>query len=149
MWADPVVTRYISGRAFTPEEVWARLLRYAGHWSWLNYGYWAIEENSTGRFIGELGFADYKREMQPSIAGLPELGWVLATQSHGQGYATEAVHAVLAWADGHFGTTRTVCIIHPDNRASIRVAEKSGYQEWRHTTYKGNPTILYYRQRAA
>lgn len=33
MWADPEVTRYISGRPFSAEEIWARLLRYVGHWS--------------------------------------------------------------------------------------------------------------------
>lgn len=145
MWADPVVTRYIGGRVFTPEEVWARLLRYAGHWTWLGYGYWAIEEKSTGAFIGELGFADYKREMEPSLEGTPELGWVLATRAHGQGFATEAVLAAIAWGDANFVDRRTVCIIDPGNAASMRVAAKAGYREVQRTTYKGNPTILYYR----
>jgi RimJ/RimL family protein N-acetyltransferase len=145
MWADPVVVRFIGGRPFTEEEVWSRMLRYAGHWSWLGYGYWAIELKSTGELIGELGFADYKRDVQPSLDGMPELGWVLATQAHGQGFAREAVATVLAWGDAQFGAARTVCMIDPDNVASIRVAMKSGYKEWQRGSYKGNPAIIYRR----
>src|SRR6476659_5070994 len=91
LWADPIVTHYISGRPFTREEVWARILRYAGHWAWMGYGFWAIDERATGRFIGEAGFADFRREMAPSLEGIPEAGWVLSPALHGKGYATEAV----------------------------------------------------------
>jgi RimJ/RimL family protein N-acetyltransferase len=145
MWADPEVTRYISGRPFSKEEVWARLLRYAGHWQWLGFGYWAVEEKSTGLFAGELGFAEYKRDIKPSLDGVPELGWVLSPRVHGRGYATEAVRAAVAWGDSRFGRARTACLIDPANLKSIRVAEKCGYREWRRTTYKGEPTILFDR----
>jgi RimJ/RimL family protein N-acetyltransferase len=145
MWADPVVTRYFGGKPFSGEDVWTRLLRYVGHWSWLGFGYWAVEEKVTGQFIGDLGFADYKRDLQPSIQGLPELGWVLASHVHGKGYATEAVRAAIDWGTAHFSARRTVCLIHPENRASLRVAEKCGFQESLRTTYKGQPTILFAR----
>ena len=65
MWADEVVTRYIGGRPFTEEEVWARLLRYVGHWALVGYGYWVLEEKATGAFVGEMGFGDFKRDIQP------------------------------------------------------------------------------------
>ncbi len=142
MWADPAVTRYIGGRPFAEEEVWSRVLRYVGHWLWLGFGYWALEEKATGRYIGDVGFADYKREIQPSIEGLPELGWVLASGVHGKGYATEAVRAAITWGEAHFGPGQTVCVIHPDNQPSLRVAEKCGFQESVRTTYKDQPAIL-------
>ena len=147
MWADPIVTRHIGGKPFSEEETWARFLRYIGHWSLMGFGYWAIEEKETGGFVGELGFADFKRDMEPSIKGVPELGWVLASTAHGKGYATEAVRAAVAWGETHFGPVRTVCIIHPDNLASIRVAEKCGYKEVQRTTYKGHATLLFNRMR--
>ena len=78
MWADPNVTRYIGGKPLTEEEAWTKFLRYAGHWRLLGFGYWAVEERVTGSFVGELGFADYKRDLQPSLNGAPEIGWVLA-----------------------------------------------------------------------
>ena len=145
LWADPGVIRYLGGRAFSAEESWAKLLRYAGLWSLLGFGYWAIEEKESGRFIGELGFADFKREIEPSLAGRPELGWALASAAHGKGYATEAVRAVLAWGDARFGATGTVCLIDPDNGPSLRVAAKAGYREWQRATYKGRPTVIFVR----
>jgi len=145
MWADPIVTRHIGGKPFSREEVWARMLRYVGHWAWLGFGYWAVEEKATGELVGELGFADYKRDIQPSIEGTPELGWALASRVHGKGYATEAVREAITWGDEHFGRVRTVCLIHPENVASIRVAEKSGYRDFEHTTYKDHAVILFER----
>jgi RimJ/RimL family protein N-acetyltransferase len=142
LWADPEVTWYITGQALTGEEVWSRLLRYVGHWYWLRFGYWAVEEKSSGLFIGEAGFADYKREIIPAISGTPELGCVLASSAHGKGYATEALQAIVAWGDRHFENARTVCIVSPDNRLSLRVAEKCGYKEYQRGTYKGRPTVM-------
>jgi RimJ/RimL family protein N-acetyltransferase len=145
MWGDPDVTRFIGGKPFSREEVWSKILRYAGHWTLLGFGYWVIADRVTGRFLGEAGFADFKRRIEPEFAGLPEIGWALASLAQGAGIATEAVHAIAAWGDQHFGNTTTVCLIHPDNTGSIRVAQKCGYREFRRTTYKEQPTILFQR----
>ena len=142
MWADPAVVRYIGGRPFSAEESWSKILRYAGLWPLLGYGYWAIEEKATGRFAGEAGFADFRREIEPPLNGMPEAGWVLARWAHGQGFATEAVRAALAWADRHLGGRRTACIVDPVHAASIRVALKCGYREFARATYKGQPTVM-------
>src|SRR3974390_173486 len=74
MWADTAVTHYLGGKPFSEEEAWSRLLRYAGHWVLLDFGYWVVEEKDTGNFVGEVGFADYKRDISPSIHGTPEIG---------------------------------------------------------------------------
>jgi RimJ/RimL family protein N-acetyltransferase len=145
MWADASVTKQLRDQPFTREESWTRLLRYVGHWALLGFGYWVVEDKQTGQFLGEVGFADYERDLKPSLKGIPEIGWVLSTQAHGRGYATEAVHAVVAWGDIHFGANKTACIIDPENTASIRVAEKCGYREFQRTTYHGQPTILFTR----
>lgn len=142
MWTDPVVTRFIGGKPRTREESWMRFLRHAGLWSLLGYGFWAIEEKATGRFIGEAGFHDLKRDMQPSIEGIPEAGWAFAPAIHGAGFATEVVGRVLAWGEEIFGSARTVCIIDPENAASLNVATKCGYREVVRTTYHDAPTIL-------
>jgi RimJ/RimL family protein N-acetyltransferase len=147
MWADPEVTRYIGGKPLTEEESWYRLLRYVGHWSLLGFGYWVIEEKATGNFIGEIGFADYKRGL-PALEGLPEIGWAFVSQARGKGYATEAVRAAVAWSDTRFPSAQTACIINPENLASIRVAEKCGYRQVQLTTYKGHPTIVFVRDRS-
>ncbi|AZO27905.1 GNAT family N-acetyltransferase [Mesorhizobium sp. M1B.F.Ca.ET.045.04.1.1] len=146
MWADPGVTRFIGGKPRTREESWMRFLRHAGLWSLLGYGFWAIEDKATGRFIGEAGFHDLKREIEPSIEGVPEAGWALASVAHGQGLASEVVGRIVAWGDAVFGRARTVCIIDPDNGASLKVAKKNGYREILRTTYHDTPTILLERQ---
>ena len=145
MWGDRDVTRYIGGKPFSREEVWSKILRYAGHWSLLGFGYWVIADRASGRFLGEAGFADFKRRIEPEFQGLPEIGWALAPAAQGAGIATEAVGAVLGWGDRHFAAGPTVCLIHPDNIGSIRVALKCGYREFRRTTYKEQPTILFQR----
>ena len=145
LWADEEVTRYIGGKPFTREEVWARLLRYAGHWAWMGYGFWVVEEKASGKFIGEVGYANHKRDIQPPLMDMPELGWVLATSVHGRGYATEAVRAAMSWGDARFGNQKTFCIIDPENVRSIRVAEKCGFKETWRTSYKDAPTVVFVR----
>jgi len=145
MWADPAVTRYLGRDPLTAEEVWARLLRYVGHWALLGFGFWAVEEKESGRFVGDLGFMDFKRDLEPSLDGVPEIGWILASHAHGKGYATEAVRAAVAWGEVRFGSARTACIINPENLPSIRVAEKCGYQEALLTVYHGHPVVLFFR----
>src|SRR5664279_2337825 len=115
MWADTAVTRYLGGKPFSEEEAWSRFLRYPGHWLLLGFGYWLVEEKATGNFVGEIGFADYKRDLTPSLKGTPEIGWVLAATVHGKGYATEAARAAILWGESYFGSIRTACIIHPEN----------------------------------
>jgi RimJ/RimL family protein N-acetyltransferase len=140
-WTDPEVVKYIGG-ASTEEQSWARFLRNVALWTMLGYGYWAATEKTTGRFVGDVGFADFKREIGPSIKGTPEIGWVLARWSHGRGYATEAAQAALRWLESALGPQRTVCIIDTQNRASLRVAEKCGYREFARTQYKGATVVL-------
>jgi len=146
MWADPVVTQFIGGRPLSEEEAWTRFLRYAGHWSFMGFGYWAVEEVQTGGFIGEVGFADWKRRIEPSLRGVPELGWAFAARAHGRGYATEAVRAALEWGRTSLSSPSTACIIHPANLASIRVAEKCGFAKQCETSYKNEPTVVFTRE---
>jgi RimJ/RimL family protein N-acetyltransferase len=145
MWGDPVVTRYIGGRPLSEEDVWARVLRYAGLWTLLGFGYWVVRERASGRFVGEVGLADFRRDLSPRLGGAPEVGWVLATSAQGKGFATEAVRAALAWSDTNLGRARSVCLIAPGNTASIHVAEKCGFREARRATYKGGETLIFER----
>ncbi len=142
MWADPVVTRFIGGKSRTREESWIRMLRHPGMWSIIGYGFWAIEDKASGRFIGEAGFHDLKRDLVPSIEGTPEAGWGLISSMHGKGIASEVVGGVLNWAQDRPGFEKTVCIIDPENEGSLAVAAKFGYRELARTTYHDAPTIL-------
>ena len=149
MWSDPAVYEFITGRPATREESWARLLRYLGHWQLLGFGNWAVEERATGGFVGEMGFADYHRDMKPSLKDTPEQGWVLSPQVHRRGYAMEALSAICDWGDRNLKGKKTACIISPDNLASMRVAQKLGFVEHRRTSYQGAETVLHFRKPGA
>lgn len=146
IWSDPDVVRHIGGHPSSVEESWRRMLSYAGLWHLLGFGYWLVEEKRDGGYIGDVGFADFGRDMQPSLRGMLECGWALARSAHGNGFATEAVAAINAWRQAHFPDRRAVCIIDPDNRASVRVAEKAGFRLWCETTYRGDATLVYARE---
>ena len=146
MLADPPIVRFLGTAPLDREQSWRKLLQSPGLWALLGYGNWSVERSEDGAFLGLVGFADYKREIIPSLEGLPEMGWLFAADAHGQGYAAEAVTAALVWADEALRTPETVAIIHPDNAASIRLAERCGFARAEETHYRGNPTLIFRRR---
>ena len=143
MWAEPGVYAMIGGRPRAREDVWIRLLRSVGQWTMFGYGAWVLRDTATGRLVGDIGLIEARRAIDPAIDA-PEIGWALATGAQGKGYAREALDAVLGWSDAH-GLARTMCIIDPDNIASIRLAGKIGYRVLVRGTYHDRPIDLYER----
>jgi RimJ/RimL family protein N-acetyltransferase len=136
--ADPVVMKYMGkGDLLTEEESWSKFQSFPGHWALIGYGNWAIVEKESGRSIGIIGYADKKRPSEHPASGAPEMGWTLAADTHGKGFASEALKAVLIWGREHFGPARVVCVISTDNAASIRLAEKHGFQQFATATRYG------------
>ncbi len=142
MVSDPEVMRFINKNGTPREQAWARMLRYPGMWALLGFGMWVIEERSTGRFLGEAGFLESKRDLDPSIEGSLEMGWILIAEAQGRGLATEAVTAAIDWSRTLFSGRRMTCIIDPDNTASLRVAAKHGFREFARTTYNTSAVVL-------
>jgi RimJ/RimL family protein N-acetyltransferase len=143
MWNDPIVTRFIGGRPYTREEVWQRVQRYAGSWVLLGHGFWAIEEKSSGKMIGEIGIMDAKRDIDPPFGEDLEMGWALLPEAHGKGYGVEALQAALDWEAMHLGGACLVALIDPDNAASIKLAHKFGFTERARTTYRNVPSLQF------
>ena len=146
MWSDIEVVRHVTGHAFTKEETWARLLRSVGHWALMGFGHWVVSEKHSGKFVGEVGFAQLKRGIDPAFDEAPEIGWMLTASSQGQGYAAEAVRAALQWAAARWPEAEVVCIISPDNAASLALARKCAFAQSRTASYKGKPTIVFQRK---
>jgi RimJ/RimL family protein N-acetyltransferase len=147
--ADPTVVRHLGGTPHAREEAWRRMLSAAACWPMLGYGYWAVERRQDGRYLGLIGFADFKRDLTPPIEGLPEMGWILGSHAHGQGYASEAVAAALRWADETLRAREIVAIIDHANAGSIRVAEKAGFAVREEAQYRTAPILLFRRIRSA
>ena len=98
----------------------AYLDRTARHGGQRPFGFYRITRASDGRAIGGIGFKG-----SPEL-GCVEIGFGLAPSARGDGYATEAVSALLAVAAAH-GLDRVVADTDPANIASQRTLERAGF----------------------
>ncbi len=145
--SDPAVLQSIGGAPPSREDAWHRLLRYAGHWSLLGFGMFAVFERATNQFIGEVGLADFQRDLGDHFDGVPEAAWVFTGRSHGKGFALEAMTAALDWFDRQAVSSRSVCMIEPRNTASTRLAEKLGFTYYARGCYRSHDVYQYERMR--
>lgn len=123
MYGDPEVMRYLVGGGPEPwdrDRAWRHMAFLLGHWLLRGYGTWVMELRETGAFLGTVGFAD--PEGWPGC----ELAWTLARRWWGHGYAAEGARAALDYAWTVLSKEHVISLIHPENRASIRVAERVG-----------------------
>jgi RimJ/RimL family protein N-acetyltransferase len=148
LWQRPEVYRFILPEAPTSQDVWLRILRYAGLWDFFRFGYWALEERESGAYVGQLGFADFRRGLVGFDGRLPEAGWVIHPDYSGRGYATEGMAAACSWLDKQDFADHSFCLIAADNRRSQRVAEKLGYR-FALTTPMGEGSTDVYLRRSA
>jgi RimJ/RimL family protein N-acetyltransferase len=86
------------------------------------FGLWLIELRETGAFVGDCGLTPQDVEGTTEI----EVGYHVRRSLQGRGYATEAAAASRDYGSDVLGLDRLIAIIHPDNVASQRVAEKIG-----------------------
>ena len=146
---DEEVMRYIGGKPMTREDSWRRLCSGVGSWQLIGIGPWAVERKSDGRLVGHCGFFEFQREMQPSIRGEPEMGWIFDRSVHGQGIAFEACARALEWADEVLGAPSYPAIISMGNTASMKLAERLGFQRLDDGVYRDEPIAFFRRERAS
>jgi len=101
----------------------------------VRYGIWAVEDRESGRFVGRCGLQVHR--LWPDDV---ELGWGIDPELWGRGYASEAATAALEHAFETVALPRVVSIVHPENIASIRVAEKLGERPYG-TVYWANGDV--------
>lgn len=120
--ADPEVMHHLVGAdgPWDAGRSWRHLAFLIGHWQLGGVGMWAVEHRTAREFIGVVGFAE--------PAGWPgcELAWTLARRWWGHGFATESARAALSFAFETLRKRHVISLIHPENLASIRVAERIG-----------------------
>lgn len=118
--SDPVVMTYYPAPKTREEAakwiVWNEE-NYAEH----GYGLWIVE-TLDGTFLGDCGLTWQEVNGRPEL----EVGYHIRTDVQGQGFATEAAEACKVFARDELRAQQLVAIIHPDNMASRRVAEKIG-----------------------
>lgn len=122
MVANPQVSQFISvsGKPQDRLEAWRSMAMTLGHWQLRGFGMWAVEEKASGAFVGRLGL--YYPETWPGN----EVGYAIAREHWGKGYATEGASAARDYAFETLGWTEIISIINPANTRSIAVAKRLG-----------------------
>jgi len=135
--ADAEVMRFIGGKPVDRLEAWRQFAFHVGHWELRGYGHWVVEEKSTGRLVGRVGF------LNP--VGWPafEIGWTLKREFWGKGYASEAARRALQYGFNELDKPHIISLIHPDNKASIHVAERLGETLEGKTELFGHDVLIY------
>lgn len=143
MCADAEVMRFLGeGQPLSRHMAWRHLAAMIGHWHMRGYGFWAVEERATGVFAGRIGC--WYPEGWPGL----EVGWTLCRPFWGRGYATEGARAALQFAFEHLQQPHMISLIHPENAASIRVAERLGERSTGPIDVFGKPALAYKITRA-
>ena len=138
MMADIEVVRFLGDSEPAPRDVaWRHLAMLAGHWQLKGFGHWAVEVKETGAFIGRVGL--WFPEGWPDY----EVGWVIARDAWGHGYATEAARPALQHAFGTLGLRHVISLVVPDNLPSTRVAEKLGGRLEKREPFRERDTLFY------
>jgi RimJ/RimL family protein N-acetyltransferase len=123
MLSDPGTARFITpdGVAITTEiGGWRNAAVISGHWALYGFGMFAVEEKSSGQYIGRVG-----PWCPPGWPGF-EVGWGIAREWRGQGYAVEAARASIDWVFATFEIDEIIHCIESVNAPSQAVARRLG-----------------------
>jgi RimJ/RimL family protein N-acetyltransferase len=138
--ADPEVMRYLSG-PMTREQSEQQVSEFVRHWQERGFGLWAVEEKSSGAFIGFIGLLYHEDWSEGEHR--TEVGWRLARPFWGRGLATEGAMASLRYGFEELGLDLIISIAVPENLASRRVMEKLGMTLRGETYFKGSDVVWY------
>jgi RimJ/RimL family protein N-acetyltransferase len=138
MCADEEVMRFIGvGGPVDADVAWRQMALFLGEWTLHGYGMWAVEERASGRLIGRVGF------LNPHGWPACELGWLLARDTWGHGFAREAAKAALAHGRANRGIRIVISLIRPDNLRLIALANRPGARLDRKIDFMGGTTLQY------
>jgi len=136
------VHRHFGPEPMGMEECWRRLLASVGGWQLNGFGGWAVARKDDGRLVGSVALFTAWRDLEPEFGEEPEMGWIFATETHGQGLASEACRAVIDWAEANLNPTPIWAIIAPANAPSMKLAGKLGFERVGETLYHDDPTVV-------
>jgi RimJ/RimL family protein N-acetyltransferase len=140
LYRDPEIRKYYPDGTRTLKETKEELDWFLhGHPHHPELGLWATVERSTGEFLGRCGLLPWHIQGKDEI----ELAFMIKKQRWREGLATEAAQGIIEYARAVLGLHRLVCLVMPDNAASVGVAEKVGMSFEREFTDELGPCHLY------
>lgn len=145
MLADPPTARFITvdGQPVLDEMTgWRHAIVMAGHWALNGAGMFVVEEKSSGQFAGRVG-----PWFPPAWPGF-EVGWGIAREFRGKGYAIEAARASIDWVFATFELERIIHCIDRESVASQGVARRLGAAPEREIELFGHSADVWVTRRA-
>lgn len=124
IWSDSEVTRFLPSRGvpIPREKTEKALVSFVEHWEKLGYGIWKIVEDVAEKMIGYCGLR-YLEELNEV-----ELLYGLAKTYWGKGITTKAAKASVSYGFDEANLDRIIALVLPDNQASQKVIEKTGFK---------------------
>ena len=138
--ADPEVMRYMGG-PLTRDETERRIEKIVRGWEERGFGLWAVEEKTSGAFIGRVGLLYHEDWTEGEHK--TEVGWLIERSRWGRGLATEGALASVRHGFETLGLERIISIALPENVASRRVMEKVGLTYRGGTRWRGHDVVWY------
>ena len=143
---DPRTLPFLGNWKASKADTFARLLRNAGGWSFYGYGVFMVRRRGQVQIIGTCGVFRSFRGFAHGLDDVPEAGWIIHPDHWQQGYAGEAMRAVLPWFDEVHGKQRVVCMIEAGHAVSQKLAAQLDFVEYaRHVDDIGKELVLYER----
>ncbi len=139
LFANPGFMRFSGSDGYSPEQTAAVLDKFL---RWSREGLpsqFAIIERKSNTLLGYCGFLHQEVDGKNEI----EIGYRLHPDFWNRGLATEAARAVRDHAFADLRLDHVISLVHLDNHASRRVAEKNGMRVERDTIFKGFPTLVF------
>lgn len=132
IWGDKEVLKFIpTATVLTKEQVEASIRRGIDHQMRFGYQHWAVTLKESGKLIGACGFNHYVsgEEENPEEKGTTiELSFHFQRSYWGNGYASEATEACIAYAKENFEAKRIIAGVNRQNVRSVRILEKFGFR---------------------
>jgi len=123
LYRDPEIRRYFPEGTLTYEETQEELEWFLnGHPEHPELGLWATIHKETNQFIGRCGLLPWTIDGQYDV----EVAYLLSKAYWRQGLGTEVARAILNYGFEQLHLSRLICLIDPDNQASIKVAQNMG-----------------------
>ncbi len=142
LYRDPEIRRYFSEGTLTYEETKEVVERFlGGHPTHPELGLWATLHKETNTLIGRCGLLPQTIEGHLEV----EVSYLLDKAYWGQGLATEAAQAIVHYAFEQLHLSRLICMIDPDNQASVKVAGNIGMSLEKEMVDEHGPFLLYSR----
>ena len=135
--SDPVMMRFVGGGAVSYKKARKEFDGMREQWIDRKIGIFVIADKTSNELLGFTGL------FESPLLDEPELSWSLSAKNHGKGYASEAAILARNWAFREHNIGPLMSLVHPNNISSKRVAERLGASVESHSTWMGQPRLVY------